>query len=341
MKGDFERYLTAKETVDDRALDRRVLDRAHEDLRGRTAPRILEAGTGTGAFCRRFLGWDDVPDCTYVAVDTDPALLATARDRVLDHARDVGFEASAVDPAATDLGPPVVEGVGDGHDPDGGDGDGIDSNGDGNDHDGDPGETSADESATTATTVAALRLRGPAHVDVRLVAGDAVDVAARGSWEFLVAQAFVDLLSPSAVERLVSGVVDGGGVYLPITFDGGTAFSPSHPADEVVVDAYHATMNGGQLGATAGRRLLTALPDFGVELDAVGGSDWVVSPLRGSYPADESYFLGVVLDTIAEAVDGRVSSDVLDEWYETRRREREAARLHFLARNLDLYGRRA
>jgi SAM-dependent methyltransferase len=307
MKGDFERYLAAKATVDDRALDRRVLGRVRADLRARSTPRFLEAGAGTAAFLRRLLGWEAVPDCTYVAVDTDPDLLATARDLTLDHAREAGFEASAVDPG--------------------------------------PKETDVDRSLdrAEATTVAALRLRGPARIDVRLVAGDAVAVAETGEWDWLVAQAFVDLLTEDAVGRLVSGVRRGGGVYFPITFDGGTAFVPDHPADAPVLDAYHATMADppDRLGATAGRRLLALLPEHGVDLDAVGGSDWVVAPHDGAYPADEDYFLEVVVDTVADAVRGRVASETVEPWLDARQRERAERQLWFVARNLDLYGHRA
>jgi SAM-dependent methyltransferase len=305
MKGDFERYLAAKATVDDRALDRRVLGRVRADLRARSTPRVLEAGAGTGAFLRRVLGWETVPDCTYVAVDTDPDLLAAARDLTLDHAQEAGFEVSIVD---------------------------LD-------------ETTLDRwfDRAEAATVAALRLRGPARIDVRLVSGDAVAVAEAGEWDWLVAQAFVDLLTPDAVGRLVSGVRRGGGVYFPITFDGGTAFVPEHPADTPVLDAYHATMADppDRLGATAGRRLLALLPERGVELDAVGGSDWVVAPHDGAYPADEDYFLEVVVDTVADAVRGRVASETIEPWLDARQNERAERQLRFVARNLDLYGHRA
>jgi SAM-dependent methyltransferase len=304
VKGDFERYLAAKETVDDRALDRRVLGRVRADVADRSGARVLDAGAGTGAFARRFLAWDDRPDCTYVAVDDDPALLSTARERILDHARALGFAASVVDPTAGPAPDAATEG---------------------------------------APTVAALRLRGPARIDVRLVAGDARTVAAAGEWDVLVAQAFVDLLSLDGVARLLSGVADGGLVYLPITFDGGTAFTPSHPADDAVLDAYHATMagpEGDRLGATAGRRLLDRAADLGVDLDAVGGSDWVVAPPGGEYPADESYFLDVVVDTVGDAVRGRVADGTIEAWLDARRRQREEGVLGFLARNLDLSGRR-
>jgi SAM-dependent methyltransferase len=316
MIGDFERYLAAKETVDGRALDRRVRDRFRADLRSRSDPRVLEAGTGTAAFLCRMLGWEGLPDCTYVAVDTDPELLAAARDRILDRARVVGFDASAVDPTPIDLGLgldfPRGGAAPDGH-----------------------------AAVDRPVVVAALSLRGPARIDVRLVAGDAVPLGFLGEWEFVVAQAFADLLPSEGIERLLSGVVDGGGVYLPITFDGDTSFTPSHPADGPIVDAYHASMrtSEGRLGASAGRRLLTLLPDVGVDLDAVGGSDWVVAPLGGRYPADELFFLGVILDTIADAVRGRVRDAALDAWLDDRREDRAENRLGFVARNLDLYGR--
>jgi hypothetical protein len=304
MMGDFERYLAAKATVDDRALDRRVLARFRTDICARSTPRVLEAGAGTAAFCRRLLAWDDVPDCTYVAVDSDVDLLATARDRVVETARDAGFSASVVDPTATDFGP-------------------------------------ADD-RSDATTVATLQLRGPARVDVSLVAGDAVAVAAAGPWDVLVGQAFVDLLDAGDVGRLVAGVVDGGAVYFPITFDGGTTFIPEHPADDDVLSAYHATMHDdddGRLGSTAGRRLLALLPDFDVSLAAVGGADWVVAPPDGDYPADEAYFLETLLATVADAVRGRVPDGTVDAWFAARREALAAGRLGFVARNLDLYGR--
>lgn len=307
MKGDFERYLSAKATVDDRALDRDVLAGFRDDVRARSDPRILEAGAGTAAFCRRFLSWDDPPDCTYVAVDTDPELLATARKRILDTARAAGFTASLVDPATTPLGPFEFD---------------------------------------EATTVAVVRLRGPARIDVRLVAGDALAVSSSAHWDVLVAQAFVDLLSPDEVARLVSGVVSGGSVYFPITFDGGTDFSPSHPSDDAVLDAYHATMvgeRGDRLGSRAGRRLQTLLPDLGIDLVSVGDADWVVEPEGDDsrYPADESYFLRVVVDTVADAVRGRVPDETVDAWLAARIEQRKAGELGFVARNLDLYGRRA
>ena len=72
------RYLEAKRTVDDRAIDRRVRDRLLEELPG--APRIREAGVGTGVTVPRLLDWG-VTAGDYVGVDRDPDVVALARDR--------------------------------------------------------------------------------------------------------------------------------------------------------------------------------------------------------------------------------------------------------------------
>jgi SAM-dependent methyltransferase len=75
------RYLEAKRTVDDRALDRRVLDRLLAELP--EAPRIREAGAGTGVTVPRLLEWGiDAGD--YVGVDRDADVIEYARDRRAD-----------------------------------------------------------------------------------------------------------------------------------------------------------------------------------------------------------------------------------------------------------------
>lgn len=72
-----ERYLAAKRTVDDRALDRRVRDRLLDELPG--APRVLEAGCGTGVTVPRLVDWG-VTAGAYRGVDRNPAVVAAARE---------------------------------------------------------------------------------------------------------------------------------------------------------------------------------------------------------------------------------------------------------------------
>jgi predicted O-methyltransferase YrrM len=72
------RYLEAKRTVDDRALDRRVRDRLLAELPD--APRIVEAGAGTGATVARLVDWG-ITAGTYRGIDRDPGVLEVARER--------------------------------------------------------------------------------------------------------------------------------------------------------------------------------------------------------------------------------------------------------------------
>ncbi len=79
----MQEYLEAKRSVDDRALNRRVLDRVTAFLDGRPEPAILEVGAGTGAMVARALAWDLLPDGTaYTAIEIDPDSVALARETV-------------------------------------------------------------------------------------------------------------------------------------------------------------------------------------------------------------------------------------------------------------------
>ncbi|WP_251341942.1 class I SAM-dependent methyltransferase [Haloplanus halophilus] len=71
-----EGYLEAKRTVDERALDRRVRDRLLDELPA--APRVLEAGCGTGVTVPRLVAWG-VTDGEYRGVDRDAATVERAR----------------------------------------------------------------------------------------------------------------------------------------------------------------------------------------------------------------------------------------------------------------------
>jgi predicted O-methyltransferase YrrM len=90
--GEFQRYLEAKRTVDDRAIDRRVLDRLAAELPGsdrETEPfRVLEIGAGVGTMPIRLLDRGVLPDRTrYTAVDERSENVAAARENL----REYGF----------------------------------------------------------------------------------------------------------------------------------------------------------------------------------------------------------------------------------------------------------
>ena len=74
----FARYLTAKTTVDDRALNRQVLAELGRLLPA-GAPRVLEVGAGLGTMVARLLDWGVVGAGEYLLLDADRELLECSR----------------------------------------------------------------------------------------------------------------------------------------------------------------------------------------------------------------------------------------------------------------------
>ncbi len=87
---DFRRYLSAKQTVDDRSLNRWVYQTLQATLAARLNSRplaILEIGCGTGTMIERLWEWGLTPRACYTAIDREVDLIAGARERLRDFAR--------------------------------------------------------------------------------------------------------------------------------------------------------------------------------------------------------------------------------------------------------------
>ena len=81
----YARYLAAKTTVDDRALNRQVLAELCR-LMPAGAPRVLEVGAGLGTMVARLLDWGVVGAGEYVLLDADRQLLDCSRRWLRDWA---------------------------------------------------------------------------------------------------------------------------------------------------------------------------------------------------------------------------------------------------------------
>jgi SAM-dependent methyltransferase len=81
----YARYLAAKTTVDDRALNREVLARLRR-LMPAGSPRVLEIGAGLGTMVARLLDWGVVGAGEYVLLDADRELLDCSRRWLCDWA---------------------------------------------------------------------------------------------------------------------------------------------------------------------------------------------------------------------------------------------------------------
>jgi SAM-dependent methyltransferase len=85
MTLDYARYLAAKTTVDDRALNRHVLAELRR-LMPASPPRVLEVGAGLGTMVARLMDWAAVVAGEYILLDADRQLLECARRWLCDWA---------------------------------------------------------------------------------------------------------------------------------------------------------------------------------------------------------------------------------------------------------------
>jgi hypothetical protein len=78
MTSGYARYLAAKTTVDDRALNQHVLAGLRR-LMPAGAPKVLEVGAGMGTMVARLMDWDVVGAGEYILLDADRPLLDDSR----------------------------------------------------------------------------------------------------------------------------------------------------------------------------------------------------------------------------------------------------------------------
>ncbi|MFW6435447.1 MAG: hypothetical protein ACOCY1_03610, partial [Halovenus sp.] len=227
MKRDFQRYLRAKRTVDDRALNRRLVDDLRETLTARAADHdgpveILEVGAGIGTMITRFLEWDIFPagEIRYTAIDLQSENIDELPVYVSSWAADRSITVERGD---------------------------------------------------------RLTLAGPdRRIAVDATVADAVEWAERTEtgYDLLIGAALLDILDLSRLESLVGTLGAGGLYYFPITFDGGTRFLPTEPADRWIERQYHRHMDVKDGGCSrAGGEALARLQRLsGISVEA-GGSD--------------------------------------------------------------------
>lgn len=90
-----------------------------------------------------------------------------------------------------------------------------------------------------------------------------------------------------------------------------------------------------------GRHLITHLSALGAQIFAAGSSDWVVFPEGQRYPGDEAFFLHYVIETIHQAVRGHpeLSSLRLEQWVRERHHQIEEGKLIYIAHQIDVAGK--
>ena len=90
MEYSFPRYLLSKQSVDDRALNRVVLDALRANLPAEPV-RIIEVGAGIGTMLARLVRWEIVRKAEYVLVDEMPENADFARAWIPQWATEAGL----------------------------------------------------------------------------------------------------------------------------------------------------------------------------------------------------------------------------------------------------------
>lgn len=311
----FQRYLAAKRSVDDHALNAAVwqtLQRAIVDYAAandKQPLRILEIGAGTGAMFERMCVSQRVPLYEYVAIDAELENIRRARESLPGWAAQNGLTVEMRSGANLSLA---------------------------------FGNTQSGCSTTLYTAAADLFafLEQPNQT---------------AQYDLLIAHAFLDLVdAQSVLPRLARLLKPEGLFYFPINFDGATILQPViDPAFDALVEArYHLTMDERQINgqpsgdSQTGRHLFGQLRRAGFQILNAGSSDWVVfgqPDERGKllYPADEAYFLHFIIDTMRGALDGdtALESARFARWIEQRHQQIEGGELVYIAHQLDFVGK--
>jgi hypothetical protein len=297
----FTRYLAAKKSVDDRALNRVVWQTLVENLpdSGPDKPlKVLEVGAGIGTMIERALDWGLLSHAGYTAIDSQGENIAVAHRRLKAWAAGNGYNAKAV-PGGLEISR--------------------------------DGKRVAVELEAIDLYDFVAREAGNRHWDLLIAHAflDLIDLPTTlsqlfallgegGLFYFTINFDGVSVLQPEMDGALDEKIL---GLY-------------HRTMDE-------RTVAGKKSGhSRSGRGLFEQITRAGGRISQAGASDWVVYPSEGSYPFDEAYFLHFILHTIHEALSGHpeLEAGQLDGWIACRHTQIERAGLVYIAHQLDFVG---
>lgn len=299
----FILYLSAKKSVDDRALNCRVRDKFAATLLQtiqKKPVQILELGAGIGTMVERMIDWGLASNAEYTAIDANADNIEEACDRLRRWALGNGFKSSQEQDGALRI---QMEN----------------------------GQISVtfinanvyDFFENEKTSI--LWDLGLAHAFM-----DLVDIA-----ELL--PRFCSRIRPGGLLYLTLNY-DGETILLPVInphLDKQILRLYNQSMDE-------RRRNGKKAGdSQTGRHLFQHLQMANADILAAGSSDWVVFPSSQRYTPDEAYFLHFIVDTIYQELKGYPSLDgkLFENWINLRHTQVETGKLIFIAKQLDILAR--
>jgi len=301
----FVRYLAAKRTVDDRALNKDVWDAFRREFAVINAavpvPRLVEVGAGIGTMFERCLEWGLFGSCSYTAIDSMAENIAEANRRLTQWASSRGF--------------PLQQTV-------------------------EPGNLLLQNGS--AEIQLQLEATDCFHLAAREDNASAWDVLIGNAFlDLLDIPASLPKLFGLLKSRALfyfSINFDGGTTFQP-SLDASMDELVERLYHKTMDDRI---TNGKPSGdSKTGRHLFNHLNEIGATLIAAGSSDWVVFPGRDGYVADEAYFLHFIIHTIGNALRGHteLNSNAFEEWIRVRHEQVEEKSLIYIAHQLDFVGR--
>ena len=303
----FTRYLSAKKSVDDRALNLHVWQTLAQSLPasppGRPL-RVLEIGAGIGTMVERMLSWGLFAQADYTAFDHHPDNVAHAHRRLPRWGKEQGYQVS-----------PVQGGW--------------------------RFEKENQSIKARFERVDLFDFLAREHqMGERQQAWDLLIAHA-----FLDLVEIPSTL-PSLFELLAPGGLfyftlnfDGATLLEPAidpSFDERVQVLYHRTMDERV------TAGRPSGDSRTGRRLFTHLNAAGAQILAAGSSDWVVFPGADGYLQDEAYFLHFIVQTLHQALQGHPELDParFEKWVAERHAQVERRELVYIAHQLDFVGKR-
>jgi len=299
----FARYLTAKKSVDDRALHGYVWQTLAAALPRATPEKplqILEVGAGLGAMVERLCAGGMLTHATYTAIDMEPGLIAEACRRLPQWAAAQGVQVQQDSQAQLHMQRPGQD------------------------------IRVAMEAIDLGRFVA--REQGQRAWDLLIAQAflDLVDVPT-------TLPALLSLLRPGGL--LYCPITFDGGTVLQPEIDPELDVAIEACYHQTMDRRLVAGQPSGD--SRTGRHLFTHLRSTGAEVLAAGSSDWVVCAGANGYPADEAYFLHFIIHTMHTALSGHPDLDAgrFAAWIAQRHAQVEQGTLVYIAHQLDLLGR--
>jgi hypothetical protein len=309
MEYTFTRYLAAKKSVDDRALNRHVWHSLAQAVPAASPERplqVLEIGAGIGTMVERLVDWGLLTYASLSAVDAERDNIAEARRRLPRWATERGFAVGA--DGGMDRESPVLVFERD-------------------------GQHIAVELVACDLFDFVEQEQGRRAWDL-LVAHAFLDLMDIPTTLPLL----MSLVRPGGLLYLTINF-DGGTLLQP---------EIDRAFDDHIEALYHQTMDeritkGKPSGdSRSGRHLFGHLRAAGAQVLDAGSSDWVVFAGAGGYPADEAYFLHFFIETMRGALQGHAQLDAgrFAAWIDERHAQMDRGDLVYIAHQLDFLARR-